>query len=311
MEKNYKNIKLYERARIFEKNTKMKKIIVVLALLASFYTQAQLKMIDNAVIISKTTITSPENTENIMPDLPPAADGERRIVMRYGGDSETKSTTTLKGDLMKTLTESESSRTIVIRDNAKKTTTTIMEMMGKQSGFYSTDEDMAEQQKKMDSMMQTRVAQIKTAPVKMVSNTISYNEETKIIAGLLCKKAFVILEFENGKKDTTHTIWYTPEFKLKGISSTQATPSSIFGLGIQNSSTIGKQYNPFNELQGFPLKIEMGKVGKRRTVVEVTKINTEKIVSDKEFAIPKDVEIKSIKDIQTNNDQKIQIRIGG
>jgi hypothetical protein len=45
--------------------------------------------------------------------------------------------------------------------------------------------------------------------------------------------------------------------------------------------------------------------------VEVTKINIEKEVADKEFEIPKDFVVKPIKDMQNGNGPGIQIRMGG
>lgn len=46
--------------------------------------------------------------------------GDQVRVMRFGGDGETKTTTWLKNDLVKTFSESEMGRTTLIRDNSKK-----------------------------------------------------------------------------------------------------------------------------------------------------------------------------------------------
>jgi hypothetical protein len=45
--------------------------------------------------------------------------------------------------------------------------------------------------------------------------------------------------------------------------------------------------------------------------VEVTKLVIDKDVADKEFEIPKDIEIKAAKDMQNGGGPMIQIRAGG
>ena len=77
-------------------------------------------------------------------------------MVRFGGEGETKTSTWLKNNFTKIFSENEMGRTTVIRDNAKKVTTTIMEMMGKKTGLYTTDAEQAEMSKRMDSMMQSR-----------------------------------------------------------------------------------------------------------------------------------------------------------
>lgn len=44
-------------------------------------------------------------------------------------------------------------------------------------------------------------------------------------------------------------------------------------------------------------------------IVEVTKINTEKEVADKEFEIPKDFVVKPMKDMQNGGGGGFQIRV--
>jgi hypothetical protein len=261
---------------------------------------AQLKVLDHAVITTKTTTISPEGADD-MPPPPPSANGEEVRVVRFGGDGETKSVTTLKGDMVKTFTENEMSRTTVLRDNSKKITTTLMEMMGNKTGFYATDEDQVEMAKRMDSLMQSRGgANLNTNAA--VSSEIVYVEETKKIAGLLCKKALVITTRKNGTKDSS-TVWYCPDFKLQGIVST----GGMAGFGGFGRIT---SLSGLNDLAGFPMQYEMKLNRGRKMIVEVTKINTDKDVADKEFEIPKDFVLKPMKDMQ-NGDGRMQIRIGG
>jgi hypothetical protein len=283
----------------------MKKFITILLAAAAVTVQAQTKILDHAIVTTKTTVISPESDD--APPSPPAGpDGVEVRVMRFGGDGETKSVTTLKGDMVKTFTETDMSRTTVLRDNAKKMTTTLMEMMGKKTGFYSTDEEQEQMGKRMDSMMQSRRQGNDNFNLRSnatVSTAITYVEETKKIAGITCKKALLIAAKQNGSKDTS-VVWYAPDFKLQGVVSTGGT--SGFGSFGARVTSIGG----LSDLTGFPMQYEV-KMGRgRKMIVEVTKINIEKEVADKEFEIPKDFEVKAMKDMQNGNGN-FQIRMDG
>ena len=283
----------------------MKKIITSLFLVASVVTNAQTKILTQATVTTKTTTISPDGIDDNMPPPPPSANGEEVRVMRFGGDGETKSVTTLKGDMVKTYTENEMSRTTVLRDNGKKITTTLMEMMGNKTGFYATDEEQEQMSKRMDSLMQNRRQETGNTNLNSnpaISTSIAYIDETKKIAGLVCKKAFVITERKNSIKDSS-TVWYCPDFKLQGVVST----GGMSGFGGFGRTT---NLSGLKELAGFPMQYEMKMNRGRKMVVEVTKINIDKEVADKEFEIPKDFVLKPMKDMQ-NGDGRMQIRIGG
>ncbi len=280
--------------------------LLVLFTTTAFAVTAQIKTVTQASITTKTTIISPDEDDDAPPPPPPGPGGEERRIVRFGGDGETKSTTTLKGSLVKTYTETEMSRTTVLRDNDKKTTTTLMEMMGNKTGFIATDADQAAMAKRMDSLMQSR-NQGSNGNTAMRNNlpqatSINYSDETKKIAGLQCKKAFIIVTRQNGTKDT-NTVWYCPDFKLQGIAST----GGMSGFGGFGGST---SLNGLNDLAGFPMQYEMKMNRGRKMIVEITKINIDKEVADKEFDIPKDFTIKPVSEMQ-NGDGRIQIRVGG
>ena len=281
----------------------MKKILPLLLLAASTAVHAQIKVISQAVITTKTTIVSPEGDEDNAPTPPPAADEEQRVMLRFGGDGETKTVTTLKGDLVKTFSESEMGRTTTLRDNGKKITTTLMEMMGNKTGFYQTDEEQEAMRKQMDSMMQSRNQGNNIFASPPPTSTISYVEETKKIAGQQCKKALVITTRANAKKDTS-IVWYCPDFKLQGIVSTGGM-SGFGGFGRSTSLT------GLNDLNGFPMQYEMTMGRGRKMIVEVTKLVIDKEVADKEFEIPKDFVVKPMKDMQNGNGRGFQIRMDG
>lgn len=284
----------------------MKKIITLFCLYSTIAVHAQTKVLDHAVITTKTTIVSPEGEDNAPPPTPAGAEGEQRVTLRFGGDGETKSVTTLKGDMVKTYTETEMSRTTVLRDNGKKVTTTLMEMMGNKTGFYATDEDQAQMSKRMDSMMQSRTQaggnNFTGNGNQATGSSISYVDETKKIAGLTCKKALLITTRKNGTTDTS-IVWYCPDFKLQGIVST----GGVSGFGNFGRVTT---VNGLSDLNGFPMQYETKMNRGRKMIVEVTKINIDKDVADKEFEIPKDFVVKPMKDMQNGNGS-FQMRFDG
>ena len=284
----------------------MKKIITLFAIMAGLTGYAQPKILNQAIITTKTTVVSPEGDEAPAQSIT-SEGGEQVRVMRFGGDGESKTTTWLKNDMMKTFSESEMGRSTVIRDNAKKLTTTIMEMMGRKTGFYATDADQEEMRKRMDSMMQSRNQTASFgAQARNAEYNIEYKDETKKIAGYECKRALIIASRGNGRKDTT-TVWYCPDFKIQGISSTGGSLGGFGGFVNQSSGTTGMEI-----LNGFPMQYERIMNRGRKMTVEVTKLVLDKEIADKEFEIPKDIEVKAMKDMQNGGGPgTVQIRVGG
>ncbi len=265
---------------------------------------AQPKIITQATVSTKTNITAPEQDEEQARTFT-GDDGQQRAIRFNGGDGETKTTTSLKNDLVKTFSESEMGRTTVIRDNSKKITTTIMEMMGKKTGFYATDEDQAEMAKRMDSMMQGRGQNAGFGR----SNTptvydIQYKDDSKKVAGYACKKALIIGTRANGKSDTTE-VWYCPDFKIQHLPN---TGGSLGGFGAMTA--VGGP-SGFENLNGFPMQYERKMPRGRTMTVQVTKLVIDKDVADKEFEIPKDIEVKPMKDMQSGGGPGFQIRVAG
>ena len=243
----------------------MKNLFTLLFLFSAVAMHAQPRKISQAIITTKTTIVSPEEDENNNTPPPGGANGEEMRIVRFGGDGETKTTTWLKNDLVKTYSESEMGRTTIIRDNSKKITSTIMEMMGKKMGFYVTDSDQVEISKRMDSMMQSRRPNenpgFSRGPVTV---DIAYLDETKKISGMECKKALVITTRANGKKDSS-VVWYTPEIILQGVNSTGGSFGGFGGFGPQASAFGGME-----KLNGFPIQYERNMNRGRNMTVVVT-----------------------------------------
>jgi hypothetical protein len=268
----------------------MKKIITLLLFTVCTAAYAQPKLLTQAIITTKTTIVSSEGDEAPMQTNTSADGGEVRV-MRFGGDGETKTTTWLKNNLVKTFSESEMGRSTVIRDNVKKITTTIMEMMGRKNGFYATDEDQAEMRKRMDSMMKGR------------------NQNISSLGGAGATANYTLVIATRGEKADTTTVWYSPDFKLQNIASTGGIAAGFGGFSAAGGPT------GFDLLNGFPLQYERNMSRGRHMTVEVTKLLIDKEITDKEFEISKDIEIKSAKEMQNGfgpgGGPMIQMRVGG
>jgi len=286
----------------------MKRLFTLLLCTAPALLQAQVKTLNQAIINTTTTIVAPEDDESApLQTTTTSADGGEVRVMRFGGDGETKTTTWLKNDLVKTFSDNDMGRSTLIRDNSKKITTTIMEMMGRKSGFYATDEEQEVMRKRMDSMMRANpnVNMNQPAGNAVKSTEMILLDEEKKIAGFNTKKALLVSLRVNGKSDTT-TVWYSTDFKLQGLNNTGGAGGGFAGLGQQAAA--GMELLP-----GFPLQYERTMNRGRKMTVKVTKIAIDKDVADKEFELPKDIEIKSMKDMQTGmpGGPQMQFRFGG
>jgi len=167
----------------------MKLLFTGVAALMVTVSFAQPTVIKQAVVQTTTNIIAPEE-EDVQNIQSPQQGG---MNFRNMMDGEFKFTTYLKNDMVKTVIKSDMGRSTIIRDNAKKLTTTLLEMMGNKTGFYMTDEDQANMAKRRDSMMKARrqkdsSAEVRTVPLEPTIE-VSYTEETKKIAGYVCKKA--------------------------------------------------------------------------------------------------------------------------
>ena len=266
----------------------MKRYLTGLILLTiSTGTVAQQKVITQAVISTTTNVIAPEDEEQNNPNA-----GGGRMNFATMMDGEMKSTTWLKNDMVKTLLKSDVIKSTIIRNNATKLTTTLMEVMGNKWAFSVTDSEQVENRRRMDSAMQSRrktdsgatATQQHTEPKVDIVDA----GETKKIAGYVCKKAWIISTRFLGTKDTV-TVWYTPDIKLQNVSST----GGLSGLG--NMGAVGG----LDKLNGFVMRYEFNMRRNRRVEVEVTKIDTGKEIEDKEFDIPKGFEIKTLKEVQS------------
>lgn len=252
---------------------------------------AQPKIIKQATIYTTTNVIAPDEE-----DVSQIQNQGGGMNFRNFGDGETKSTTFIKNDLTKTNYKSEMGKGSVYRNNSTKVTTTIIEIMGNKTGFYTSDDDAANMRRQADSMMKER-AKTDTAMKRRMERpaaspaTIAYTEETKKISGYNCKKAYIITKRLFG--DDSLAVWYTPEIKFENVASTGGT-SGMGNFG-------GSAANNFSKVDGFVMQYDQDMPRGRKMEVKVTKIEIDKEIADKEFELPKDVEIKSMKEMSAGN----------
>ena len=248
---------------------------------------AQPKLMKQAIITTTTNVIAPEDEDVSQVQNQGGGGG---MNFRNFGDGETKSVTYLKNDLVKTNFKSESFRGTIFRNNTLKTTTTIFEIMGNKQGFTASDDDQVAMRKKADSMMKEKAKtdtsmQRRTRTMTPSPGTVAYTEETKKISGYNCKKAYIITDRILSKDSLA--VWYTPEIKFPNLSSTGGTS----GFGNMGGA------NNFDKIDGFVMQYERKMPRGRIMEVKVTKIETDKEIADKEFDLPKDVEIKTMKEM--------------
>lgn len=264
-------------------------------LLMSKFSQAQAPTRSQAIIQTKINVIAPEEEE--LQQMQGNGEGGPRFNFRNMMDGETESVTYIKGDQMKTSLKSESIKMAIYRNQAEKSTTTVFEMMGNVQGYRLTDQEQADMQRMRDSMMAERRKRdsIKTgtmererkAPTVLFERT---NEKRKI-AGFECTKGYLITLRFLGQKDSTE-IWYTPDVKFDQLRFTGGF-SGMPMMGGRDMGLAGTE-----QVDGFIMQYTMKLPRKRIMSVEVTKIDFNKEISQKELNVPGNVEIKPFREMQ-------------
>ena len=278
------------QVRIFEyKILNMRKLICIVFIFLSAPILAQPLSIKKAVIKTTLTVTSNENES--------AVNTEDNRPARFSADGDAKTTIWLKNNQVKTMTVTDNSVITTIRDNNNKTTTTLTEAMGRKTGLYLTDTDQEKINARRDSILKSRSSNSNNAASDTASSII-YLDETKKIAGLVCKKAIIINTRNNGKQDSTE-IWYYPDYTFEGISG-----AAMMGTSgpLSGGANRFRGLRGLNKLSGFPMQFEINMNRGRKISVEVTKIDLKQEIADTEFETPKGYEIRTAKDMQNNMD---------
>jgi hypothetical protein len=257
----------------------LKAVLVCLIVPSAYHTGlAQPKKLSRAIINMQTEITFPDNQ-----GIPPQGEGDRMILPPgMAGGMDLQITIYLKGDMTRISSTSAFMNNIIISDQKSRKTTTLIEAMGKKTGFISTEEDEQEMKRQMDSVQSSRPDLPPVSP--RVSEIIETNE-TKKIAGYECRKALIRVK-STGEDPPATEVWYCPDFFAPGLFSGTAGGFMMPGL------------NALKELKGFPMEYEMKRGNGMMMHMVVSRFQPEAEVDDRIFEIPKGYAIKSVREMQ-------------
>jgi hypothetical protein len=238
--------------------------------------------------------------------------GGGAMVQMAGNETDIK--IYIKDSLRKVVTENNFMNNIIITDGNTGISTSLTESGGEKNGYTQTREERDMQRKRMDSIMKAREngegdnGGGGRVVVRMggASNVVSidYTEEAKEINKIKCKKAVVTTKKQDGSLQKID-VWYSPDYVLPaGVS---------MGRGGLNLS----------ELKGLPVMYETVNtinIGNGEMTMtshyEISKLELNTEIADKEFAIPKGYTIKTYQEyIKDNPDgmpgMRRMIRVGG
>lgn len=258
----------------------MKKIATLLFCLAAFLSAFSQETLNEGIIEMKVHLTFPES------DQPPAPEGGGNSFRI--GDLDIKSKMFFKNGNMKMENDAGMGKNLTFYNAETKTTTTLMEMMGKKMGFYSNDEEMKKMMAGADSANKPKIQSFKPEVF------IEYLSDSKEIAGVTCYK--VIIRYKNSKgEEKQQEVWYTPSFKM--------------GEGLRMSSFMRTDVPGLNKLKGFPMEMETVQPNGMKMHYVVTKIDKEAKIDDKTFVIPQGYDIKPQSEMMRGGG--MQFRVGG
>jgi len=278
----------------------MKYVLTLFTFMLALGLQAQ-KVVDRAIIKMKTEIVFPENFNPGGGGGGPDGGGGGSFQMPR--DMENNTTMWYKGDKTKMENSSDFGTQQVYVDRKEKKTTTLMEMMGRKMGFYSTDADAEEMRKRMDSSRNAKRDSLEKMGLSFARNEpeITYINESKTIAGINCKKAIVKVKGQNNQI-TESTVWYTTDFVMgEGFSMSGGSAGRMMNM------------NPpgLDKIKGFPMEYEFSRQNGMKVHMQVTKIQLDAEIADKTFEIPKGYDIKPMSEMQGPGGGGMRFRMGG
>jgi GLPGLI family protein len=257
----------------------MKQLLTTICFLAAVHTARAQQTINEAIIDINVNITFPES------DAPPAPEGAQ--VMRFG-DGEVKSKVFYKNGNMKMESDMGMGKSLMFYTVENKTTTTLMEIMGRKMGFYSNEEDM----KKMQAA-DTNQKRIQAFKPEVF---VEYLSDSKKIAGITCYKA--IIRYKNSKgEEKQHDVWYTPDFRM--------------GEEFKLNTLMRSDIPGISKIKGFPMEMELVRQNGMKVHYMVSKVDSNAKIDDKTFVIPTGYDIKPQSEMMRGNNGTMQLRIGG
>ena len=291
----------------------MKVILSISLALTSVLAQAQPRVVEKAIIKMQTEVTFPENFGGGGP-----GGGDEGGGMRFGsGGMDASSTIYFRGDMSKVESVSDFGNNVVISDLKNKRTTTLIEAMGRKTGYYSTPAEEQQMRARMDSMRDARRDSMQQARRDTLQRMgfsfgapakpeIVYTDQSKKIAGMNCKKA-IIKNTQRGQTTETE-VWYSPDFKL----------APGFSLGGGNAGAGGGRggmmsmagVNGLDQLEGFPMEFTITRGNGFKIHMNVTKVQLDANIDDKVFEIPKGFELKPVTEMQQMGGSRGGFRMG-
>lgn len=271
----------------------MKKILTVIALFSSGMLMAQPKIVKSAIVKMKTEMTFPENfSPGGDRGGPGGGGGGEGMSFTMPRDMETTTTMYYTPEFMKTESMSDFGNNVVIVDRVNKKTTTLIEAMGRKTGFFSTDADAEAQRARMDSMRALRRDSLAALGLTFRDNKpeLIYSDETKKVSGVVCKKV-TIKSIGQGGQISENVVWYNPEFKIDPSSSKASANPGGFGGG-RGGMMMGGGIAGLELIEGFPMEYEMTRGNGFKIHMTVLKAQPDASIDTKTFEIPKGFDIK-------------------
>jgi len=285
----------------------MKLFILSLISLFSVAAFAQPKVVKSAIIKAKTETTFPENFG------PPGGGGPGGDGGGFTMPRDMESTTTMyyTPDFMKVETLSDFGNNIVITDRVNKKTTTLIEAMGRKTGFFSTDADAEQQRARMDSMRNLRRDSLAALGLTFRDNKpeLIYSDETKKVSGITCKKVTIKATGQNGQV-SENVVWYNPEFKIDAKSQAPSANPGGFGGGRGGMMMMGGMQG-LDLIEGFPMEYEIVRGNGFKIHMTVLKVTPDAEIDGKTFEIPKGFDIKPMSEMQNGGGMRMIFRNGG
>ncbi|MFN5021314.1 MAG: hypothetical protein ACK5GP_06665 [bacterium] len=277
----------------------MKQILSISAcLLLATAAFAQPKVVDKAIVKVKTEIIFPENFSG-GGDRGGGGGGDRGGGGEMAGftmprEMETNTTMYYTPNFMRVESLTDFGNNIVITDRVNKKTTTLIESMGRKTGFFSTDAEAEAQRARMDSMRNLRRDSLSALGISFKENKpeLIYSEETKKVSGYTCKKVTIRSIGQNGQV-SENVIWYNPDFKISPKSTAASANPGGFGGGRSGGMSMMSGSMPGLDLiNGFPMEYEMVRGNGFKMHMTVLKIQPDAQIDDKTFEVPKGFDIK-------------------
>ena len=291
----------------------MKKIVLSAVLLAAgIVAFAQPKIVERAIVKAKTEITFPENFSFGGPGGPGGGGDGPPGGFTMPRDMETTTTMTYSPDYMKIESLSDFGNNVVITDRKKKVTTTLIEAMGRKTGWFTSDAEAEAQRLRQDSLRKARRDSLAELGLTFTDNKpeLIYSDETKKVSGYTCKKVTIKTKGQNGQV-TENVIWYNPDFKLAETSTAASANPGGFGGGGRGRMSMMSGVPGLDQINGFPMEYESVRDNGFKLHMIVLKLQVDPTIDEKTFEVPKGFDVKPQSTFEGQGGMRMIFRSGG